>query len=68
MSDKFEKKTFVICDECVTIKVTTEELIGSMINAGVTRYEAKMAVHDILAEYLDEKEHKFIMGKIEEMI
>ena len=65
---KFETKTFTLCDECVTVKTTVEDLIGSAINTGLTRYEAKMAVHDILDEFLDRREHKFIMGKIEEVV
>ena len=65
---KFETKTFTLCDECVEVKTTVEEMIGSVIVTGVTRYEVKMSVHDLLGEFLGEDEHRELMAKVEEYI
>ena len=65
---KFKTKTFTLCDECVTVKTTVEDLVGSAINSGLTRYEAVMTIYDVLAECMSDEDRKFIMDQIEEII
>lgn len=68
MASKFETKTFTLCDECVTVKTTVEDLIGSVINTGLTRYEATMIIYDVLAEFISDEDRIIIMDKIKELV
>lgn len=65
---KFEKKEFTLCDEDVKIKATVEEIIGSMCNRGLSRYEVTMAVYELLGEYMSYEDRDIIMDKIKELI
>lgn len=65
---KFETKEFTLCDECVKVKTTVEELIGAAILTGLTKHEAYSVVFDVLSELMSEKDRKFVMDMIKEIV